>query len=144
MSPSGTADPLDAADYLDILNLYGRYNRLIDSQSYQSWVDECFTADAEFAVPYAKTVHRGHNEIIGFATRYMSRSHGLERHFTTNIELWRRDEETAEGHAYLIMATASVGKTPPSLVSTGRYEDLMQRTPEGWRFARRTLIFAET
>jgi hypothetical protein len=57
------------------------------------------------------------------------------RHLTGNV-VATGDGHTATGAAYVLVYTTEKG-SPPSMRSSGRYDDRLRRTPEGWRFAER-------
>jgi hypothetical protein len=130
---------LPVEDHIEILNLYSRYNHTIDSVELDLWTD-CFVENGALAVPSADLVYTGPSELQEFGARYMSRNGGRERHISSNVEVWA-DKEGARGRAYLLMSLGGSRKSPPTFVMSGRYEDTLRKTAEGWRFLRRVLTY---
>lgn len=138
-SQASVEKQLPVADHLEILNLYARYNHTVDAVKLDAWT-QCFVEGGALDVPSAGVVYEGTEQLIEFGKRYMSRNPGLERHITTNIEVYGEGDE-AHGRAYLVMCVGGAGKTPPNFHMSSRYEDTLRKTEDGWRFVRRILSF---
>ncbi len=127
---------LSADDRLDILDLYGRYNHLVDSGPPEAWADECFTPDAVFRRPDMPPVV-GREALIRYKTRPLNQG----RHWLSNIVI-EPTETGAAGKAYLLVVRPTDAEgTVNSIVMTGRYDDRLAKGPTGWRFASRTVTF---
>jgi len=123
---------LTADDVVAIQQLYAAYNHRIDFGSAEEWAD-CFTPDAVFDSGYS--VEKGREALLAFHGTTRAMVPGI-RHFATNI-LIDGDDDTATGSAYLEATTGfGADRTP---IATGRYDDSLVRTDEGWRFVRRVM-----
>ena len=81
--------------------------------------------------------HAGYRDwVTGFSERMQAM--GGTRHLITNAAA-AVEGETATQTAYLTVLGRTTDGGGPSLLATARFEDELTRTPEGWRFASRTL-----
>jgi hypothetical protein len=127
----GSAGSLTAADYAEIQQLYARYNTAIDSGDENTWAST-FTPDGVF-----NNNVTGHDALVKFVRDWRERGNPTHlRHWNTNL-LIQRTSEGAKGSVYLSLM--DVGVKPPVSTITGMYEDLLVKTPQGWRFKRRTV-----
>jgi 3-phenylpropionate/cinnamic acid dioxygenase small subunit len=117
-----SADALLTQDREQIMQLLHRYNHAIDGGDSVAF-SALFTADAVFAMP--------NNDIVGNAaiTEWAAHVAGTV-HVVANpvIDV---DGDRAEVRAYFITLKGV------TISSTGTYRDDLERTPEGWKFARR-------
>lgn len=116
-------------DTIEILQLYARYNTAIDSGDAPAF-GACFTPDGVF--DNGMGVIEGPEAIAAFATQTHQGMPGL-RHNATNIVVDETDDG-ARGSAFLIGYLVDGGY---KVIVTGRYEDRLARTDEGWRFTKR-------
>ncbi len=127
--------PLAVDDQLEIQQLYARYNHAIDAGDGAAWA-ACFTPDGTFSS--ATGTFTGREQLQGFGTAFASRLKA--RHWTNNLVL-DGDGDAATGSCYLMLLRLTPGEQPPaSILVTAIYRDELRRTPEGWRFASRTVV----
>ena len=120
---------LTTDDRLDILDLLARYNYAIDDSDAKTWA-ACFTDDGEFDSPMDQL--KGTAELEAFAAK----PRGGTWHFTTN-EIIDGDGDVATMRCYLELI--NTGGDKPEILICGRYEDELQKTTDGWRFAKRSV-----
>lgn len=120
---------LTADDYMQIQQLYARYNVAIDSGDGEGWA-ATFVPDGTF------NTFTGHDALVGFIKTWReSRNGANRRHWNTNLVL-TPTAEGVSGSVYLFLMDTSV--TPPVIASASTYADQLVRTPQGWRFKKRT------
>ncbi len=114
-------------DYIDISQLYARYNAAIDDGDADAWVDT-FTSDGVF------NKLSGRGQLLKFATEDYTGRHW--RHWSSNLIITPTPEGAA-GTAHVLLI--DVRMDPPSIARALRSEDLLVKTDSGWRFqSRRT------
>jgi actinorhodin biosynthesis protein ActVIA len=118
---------LSTQDYIEIQQLYARYNHAIDSGDAEAYAGT-FTADGVF------NNNNGREALLTFARGYAKNNGSNRRHWNTNL-LITPTPEGANGTVYLFLL--DVTAKPPSIVTTLTYEDTMVKTPQGWRFKKR-------
>jgi hypothetical protein len=123
----GAAGTLTALDYVEIQQLYARYNYAIDSGDVEAYV-ALYTPDGSF------NTYEGHE---GLRTFMKNRRGGTRRHWNTNLVI-TPSPEGATGAVYLMFV--DVGTKPPTVTGAGKYEDLLVKTPQGWRFKKRRTL----
>jgi hypothetical protein len=129
--PALAADKLTMQDYVEIQQLYAKYNLAIDSGEAEVWADT-FTPDGVFNKRFA-----GREALIGFIKLWREKMNGAtRRHWNSNMNLVATPEG-ATGSVYLMLM--NVGTTPASVLSTGMYADVLVKTPAGWRFKSRVV-----
>ena len=120
----GTVDAMpDITEDRDaILQLLYRFNHAIDDGDAEAWADT-FTEDGEFHA--MGQVFSGREALLDWAT-----SVPAMRRVTMNpvVDV---EGDTAHVRAYQMMNIAG------SLPTIGVYDDVVVRTPDGWRFAKR-------
>jgi ketosteroid isomerase-like protein len=123
-------------DERDIVALAGRYCRALDTKNW-SQLSEVFLPDAT-AVLGAPNQLVGRDAIthrIRMALEYLDDS----QHLVGNHEV-TVDGNTGTHRCYLqAQHVREVPDGSPNYMIAGRYEDRVQRTPDGWRIAHRTL-----
>ena len=124
---------------LDIRNLICRLAHLADGDDLDEYVAQ-FTEDAVW--DYAKFGTRtGREEIrAGAAQRRVDGVQGPGsglRHIITTHWVRVDDADHAVSQAYWITVKAT---SPPATENTGRYDDSLRRTADGWKLARRTIV----
>lgn len=130
-APIMAAEKLTADDYIEITQLYAKYNHAIDSGDADAWA-ATFTPDGVFNKNFAGT-----EKLKGFIKMWRERMDGANRrHWNSNLKL----DATAEGVSgavYLILY--NVGVKPVAIVSTGMYADTLVKTKAGWLFKTRVV-----
>ena len=136
-----TAPALTALDYAEIQQLYTRYAFGFDTGADDEgmWA-RVFTEDGVMDVTNPTradfTQLQGHEQLKAYATRHWSTGgtrFNTPLHYTTNI-LIEPTAEGAMGAAYVI----TVGNAEDGIRAKGVYHDQLVKTPEGWRFKKRT------
>lgn len=118
---------LTTQDYIEIHELYARYNHAIDlGIGAGQGVADTFTEDG---VLNKTTV--GRQALAELAKRAGG---GPRRHITTSIVL-TQTPDGVKGQAYYFLVDASSKEF--NLVQGGQYDDLIVKTPKGWRFKTR-------
>lgn len=120
---------LTTQDYNDIQQLYARYNLAIDTGNAEGWA-ATFTPDGVF-----NNTNKGHDALVQFIKDWREKRDGANRrHLNSNMVL----TPTADGaNASIYLLLLNVGVRPATIATTGIYEDVLVRTPQGWRFKSR-------
>ena len=123
------AAKLATQDYIDIQQLYARYNIAIDTGDGDGWA-ATFTPDGVF-----NNTNKGHDALVQFIKDWREKRDGANRrHLNSNMAL-TPTADGANGAIYLLLL--NVGVRPATIATTGVYEDVLVRTPQGWRFKSR-------
>ncbi|NIH86588.1 nuclear transport factor 2 family protein [Amycolatopsis granulosa] len=124
---------LSVADKLAIVELSNTHMRALDDHDVDAWVG-AWLPDGEFVATYG--TFTGHAAIRGFIDAHIAA--GKEdgaRHLMTNY--------VVDGDGDTATITCAVTKLqvekPPYIIASGIYRDVVERTPEGWRFRTRRL-----
>jgi len=128
--PNGQLAP---ADYEQIQNLYGQYSHAFDSGDGPALANT-YTQDGTF-VTGGKTVASGRDQLLA-QPRPPAAGKPSMRHLPANLVI-ERSPEGAKGKSYVFLVTFEAGK-PPAVAAGGVYEDVIVKTPAGWRFKKRT------
>jgi hypothetical protein len=119
---------LTADDYIEIQQLYARYNNAIDSGDAEAYA-ATFTPDGVF------NNFNGHDALVGFINDWRDKMKGTNRrHWNTNL-LINSSPDGASGSVYLLLVDVSV--RPPVIGASAKYDDQLVKTPQGWRFKKR-------
>ena len=119
---------LTPEDYIEIQQLYAKYNNAIDSGDAEGYA-ATFIPDGVF-----NTFH-GREALISFIHTWRDRMNGANlRHWNSNL-LITGTPEGANGSVYLLLV--NVGVRPPAISAAAKYEDELVKTPQGWRFKKR-------
>jgi hypothetical protein len=94
-----------------------------------------FTADGEWIAPYARA--RGPAEIAALMARNIP-AEPKRKHFVMNTLIELDSDRATARTSYLVVLQAAGAGLMPSVAGT--YEDVLVRTPDGWRFRERRLI----
>jgi actinorhodin biosynthesis protein ActVIA len=123
---------LTTQDYLDIHQLYASLARGLDSAEGSGYAfARNFVADGV----QGKLV--GHKALAEFAQNWHDNRNGKNiRHSTSNLIITPTPEGAAVS-AYLLML--NVGEKPATIFGTASEEDIVVKTPEGWRFKIRAI-----
>ena len=116
-------------DQLEIRELVARYNYAIDEGRPEEWV-ATFVSDGTFEST-ALGKHTGPEALLAFAQGYSAAVTG--RHCTSDFVI-DVDGDEARSRCYLI-AINNAGT--PAVSVTAVYDDVLRRTPDGWRFVHR-------
>jgi 3-phenylpropionate/cinnamic acid dioxygenase small subunit len=133
---------------LEIRNVIAQLARLADTGDTDAYL-RLLTDDVVWAMPpnpamgLPASERRGHDEIgAGQRDRIASGVQGPgsdTMHVVTTVVVDVHDDERAQAWSHFLFLTTT--STSPTLTNVGRYEDEFQRTPEGWKLARRTIRF---
>jgi hypothetical protein len=106
---------LTTQDYIDIQQLYARYNLAIDTGDGEGWA-ATFTPDGVF-----NNTNKGHDALVQFIKDWRDKRDGANRrHLNSNMAL-TPTADGANGAIYLLLLNVGV----------------LVRTPQGWRFKSR-------
>ena len=122
------SETLSPSDHIEIQQLYARYNYVMDSTD-AKMLPTVFTPDATLGPPDNRV--RARDVLEGLVPKERPQVYRL----TTNIII-SASPEGARGTASVILV--NILASPPTLMGGGVYEDVMVKTPEGWRFKSRT------
>ena len=126
--PAQSRGKLTGDDYLEIQQLYARYNNAIDSGDAEGYA-ATFVPDGVF------NTFNGHDALVGFIHNWHDNMGGAtRRHWNTNLTITPTPEGAA-GSVYLLLV--DVGVRPPAVFAAAKYEDQLVKTADGWRFKKR-------
>ena len=123
-----SAAPLTAQDLVDIQQLYARYNWAIDAGDSEAYA-ATFTPDGVF------NNNAGHDAIVKFADTFHAGLGAHVHHWNTNL-LIQPTADGASGQVYLVLVDFAT--KPPTIATSATYSDQLVKTPQGWRFKKRT------
>lgn len=118
---------LSAQDFVDIQQLYTRYNWMLDSGDAEGYA-ATFTSDGVF------NNNVGREAIVKFANTFHAGLGSHVKHWNTNLMITPTPEGAA-GQVYLVLV--DFGTKPASIATSANYSDELVRTPQGWRFKKR-------
>jgi hypothetical protein len=136
---SAVEGTLTTADYVELRQLYNRYNHYIDNvkddgQAFAS----LFTEDAFFKTNIGAGTRTGHEELANLARQVGSSTKVSPGHLAYNI-LIDPSPEGAIGSAYYgITVRAHEENKEVRGWGWGIYNDTMVKTDDGWKFKSRT------
>jgi hypothetical protein len=125
---------IDPADYVEIVNMMGKYANIIDFAEWHR-LDEIFSDDCVLDLS-----HVGYPSIHGIAAlrKEFPVSSGTARKFHIHSIFNIVIENIISDRATVRSRTASVARD--HTVDAGQYLDELVRGPHGWRIARRAII----
>ncbi|MCW5665889.1 MAG: aromatic-ring-hydroxylating dioxygenase subunit beta [Piscinibacter sp.] len=139
-------------DWLALTRLYADYASALDNAEWDRW-PEFFTEDGVYRLQPRENHERGFPlATLAFTGRGMlkDRVYGIketlfhdpyyQRHVVGAPRLRRVGEGRFEGEANYAVFRTKLSE-PSTVFNVGRYLDLIVRTPEGLRFARRECIY---
>lgn len=126
------AATLSALDYIEIQQLYARYNRALDMGDGAGRV-ATFTGDGTFSS--ALSNHAPDN-LDTIAKRTVERGNNGTRHWVTNLII-TPTAEGADGFCYLLILTGNPHADGVLRGRTSFYTDKLVKTENGWRFRTR-------
>ena len=118
---------LTAQDFVDIQQLYAKYNWSLDSGDVEGYAST-FTPDGVF------NTNVGHDAIVKFANGFHTGLGSHVKHWNTNLMI-TPSAEGATGQVYLVLV--DFGTKPASIATSANYSDELVKTPQGWRFKKR-------
>jgi hypothetical protein len=118
---------LTAQDFVDIQQLYTKYNWALDSGDAEGYAST-FTPDGVF------NNNVGHDAIVKFANTFHGGMGMHVKHWNTNLMI-TPSAEGATGQVYLVLV--DFGTKPASIATSANYSDELVKTPQGWRFKKR-------
>ena len=137
---------LTPQDYIDIQQLVNRYPYAIDTGAGKGGAyADLFTADGAFTNESGR--HAGRVELakIGGSERPQETPNNVA-HYLSNVVIEPLPGGGAKGKQYLQIlgvgkAEAGATRNPPIVNRMGHYDDVYQKTPQGWRFKERVVTF---
>ena len=134
-TPRGATTELTGADYAEIERLYGLYNQGSDFRDADLWLS-AFADDAVFATGVGEM--RGQAALRkGREERYQGQTgDNGRRHWNSSYRI-TPSSAGADGRVYWMLIDVSSGQ--PQQVASGYYEDVYEKTSDGWRIKHRTL-----
>ena len=139
-NPRFTAD-----DYLAIRQLVARYPHVLNTAANNgNDYADLFTSDGVLvgrAVPFSQG--REQLAALGRLGRSSQNPGGTlqVRHYAMNHVITPTADGGATGTQYLAVIIAGDGQSKPGSVNQGgRFDDIYAKTPQGWRFKRRTYV----
>jgi SnoaL-like domain len=124
---------ISADDRLAIYELLGQYGHLIDQRRWDDLAAEVFTDDLVFdATSFGEPVTTSARELIERWSSDLT-IHPLAHH-VTNIVI----AEDGDGTVHVQSKAIGVGRK--GRVGSATYDDVVVKTPEGWRLRRRVAV----
>ena len=127
-SAQNAGGTLTAQDFVEIQQLYAKYNWALDSGDSQGYA-ATFTPDGVF------NNNVGHDAIVKFADTFHAGLGSHVKHWNTNL-LITPSASGANGQVYLVLVDYAT--KPPTIFTSAAYSDELVKTPQGWRFKKRT------
>jgi hypothetical protein len=135
-----SASTLTSLDYIEIQQLVRKSAWALDSgDNYGYAYADLFTPDGAFVGTNQGTEGRtiqGRDQLATLA-RGGTRGHTVQSHLTMN-HVVKASADGATGRAYVVIVDVGVVGKPNRVNHGGYYDDEYQKTPQGWRFKRRT------
>ena len=128
MAAQQAARTMTPEDFIEIQQLYARYNWTIDAGDSQGYAST-FTTDGVF------NGNVGHDAIVKFADGFHAGLGAHVRHWNTNLMI-QPAADGASGQVYLVLV--DFGTKPASIVASASYTDELVKTAQGWRFRKRS------
>ncbi|MEV4184086.1 nuclear transport factor 2 family protein [Streptosporangium canum] len=124
---------LSVEDKLAIQELSSTQMRFLDAHDVDGWVG-CWVPDGQFIATYG--TFTGHDAVKEFIIGHIAA--GKEdgaRHLMTNYVI---EGDGDRATSYCLVLKVQVEKAP-HIIASGVYNDVLVRTPEGWKFESRRL-----
>lgn len=132
---------MSVVDELDIRNAIARVAQLADMGTDVDEYVNLFTEDAEWLMPNAP--RRGHDDIrAGWHERRKTGQTGPtsnSRHHITTIRVHADGSDLVQSDSYFVYYVNT--NTTPTVQLMGHYHDTWQRSPQGWKLAKRAITF---
>lgn len=117
------------SDIAEIRQLNARYNRVADHGDGEGYAAN-FTEDAEFEIA-GNRIYRGRHEIAQAAAATK-----VTVHVTAEPEI-ELNGDTATQKLRMLSVVSDPANQRNEFVASGWYDDVLQRTKDGWQFKRR-------
>lgn len=145
MKPNTTVSALTALDRLEIQELVTGYGVHHDKRDFVS-LRGCFTPDATYTMRVTNGPtygpHLGPDAIVSQIQAFKESQNDVRRHHISNVQIEVLGDDSVSVLSYvLVSATDADGLT---IKTVGTYADMVVRTPEGWRIARKELQLDST
>ena len=131
---------LTGQDYAEIEQLIARYNQGLDFEDLDMYAS-IFTEDAVWRGPGRELVGR-EAMVESVGQRMASRPHEHERRHWQNNSVITPRPNGAVARTYFV--SFEVSYQPPKPAVSGHYDDILVRTPDGWRIKERALTVDES
>ena len=125
---------MDVADIVLINQLLARYGHVVDARAWDQF-GELFLDDAEidYRGVNAPAVLHGLEAITG----YFRDANHPSAHHCTNVYVWEDEQGAVRAQSKFFVPYTRETHHPRRWYG-GDYEDLLERTPDGWRFRLRS------
>ena len=121
---------MDHRDIVEIQQLIALYGHAVDADD-QRLLPQVFTEDAVFDAPFG--VYSGLSALSAWFAR--GKPPHPPSHQATNVYVYEADGEVRVHSKWMIVERNT------GTLCTGDYEDVVVRTADGWRIARRLCVF---
>lgn len=127
---------LPAQDYIDVQNLYARYNHASDAGDAEAYA-ACFTDDGVLQIDPVGVLVPGRASLVAYKQKDAAGRGGrYRRHWNGSLWLEAVDADTVRGRCYFHGFNGRPGELPV-FADAGVYDDRIVRVGGAWRFARR-------
>lgn len=130
---------LTTEDRLDIADLIARFTQCSD---YADWntLSTLFTPDVVTELDGLPVRYEGIEQQVEHARESDRQAEGKNRHFNFNMTITERDGRIYADYAFM---NVNAGHAPMTsqIVVTGRMQDRVEKTPDGWKIAHRFVRF---
>jgi hypothetical protein len=138
---TASASALTVLDYLQIQQLAYRYGWALDSGADNGFAyADLYTPDGIFTGtnqgPTGRS-YQGRDKLAALA-RGGLRGPLYVSHYATNVVVEPASDGGATGHTYVAIFKLGADGKPTVIEHGGRYDDVYQKTADGWRFKHRT------
>jgi 3-phenylpropionate/cinnamic acid dioxygenase small subunit len=128
---------LPIEDRLAIQALVTEYAWLLDHRCWDD-VPKLMTDDVVLKIRGREIV--GRDGVLDWAAARAQKKSRRTQHQMTLLRLEPVDADLVKGTAALVLHVAKMGGSDTYVDLVGEYQDEYVRTPDGWRFRRRTLV----
>lgn len=133
---------LTGRDYTEIEQLMARYYQALDFEDLDTF-ESIWTEDAVYRIASRGLSVEGRDAIVRRTVgRWADRPPEHERRHWQNNLVVTPTPDGATARVYWI--SFEVSYSPPKPALSGHYDDLLVRTPSGWRFKERVLTIDES
>jgi SnoaL-like domain len=140
-APSSSTSALTTIDYLQIQQLVHRYGWALDSGADNGFAyADLYTADGIFTGTNQGPAGRSYQgrERLAALARGGLRGPLYVSHYATNVVVEPAPGGGAVGHTYVAIFRLGESGKPSVIEHGGRYDDVYEKTADGWRFKSRT------
>lgn len=134
---------LSDSDRLEISDLYARYCHIIDRGDAAGFArvyvsDGALIRESPADDGQENLEFRGSAKLEAMMRDSYALNQGRRKHWISGLVVDSSGDDQALGRCYLMVFDVS-GVAPVPLTS-GRYEDILVKTPDGWRFRERRVV----